>query len=160
MSKNISSDTITIAAEDPRSDAATLLMKNLSAELGAIYGNDGGAGSFSPDDVLVACGAMLIARLNGEPVGCGAIRPMEASVAEVKRMYVGPQARGRGIGRMILHELEAVARRMGYSHVRLETGNRQSEAIKMYETSGYERINCYGQYADNPLSLCFEKRID
>ena len=46
---------------------------------------------------------MLIARLNGEPVGCGAIRPMEASVAEVKRMYVGPQARGRGVGRMILH---------------------------------------------------------
>lgn len=158
MSKDIISDTITITAEDPRSDAATLLIKNLSAELAPKYGGDGTA-SFSPDDVLAGGGAMLIARLNGEPVGCGAIRRMQDQVAEVKRMYVEPRARGRGVGRMILQELEAVARRMGYSHVRLETGNLQTEAIKMYQASGYWQINCYGQYVDNPLSLCFEKRL-
>ncbi|HST21137.1 MAG TPA: GNAT family N-acetyltransferase [Blastocatellia bacterium] len=158
MSKNISSDTIVITAEDPRSDAATLLMKNLSAELAQKYDDDG-SGWFSPDDVLAGGGAMLVARLNGETVGCGAIRRIAEHVAEVKRMYVEPRARGRGIGRMILQELEAVARKMGYSHARLETGNRQPEAIKMYEASGYERINCYGQYADNPLSLCFEKGL-
>ena len=78
---------------------------------------------------------------------------------ELKRMYVVPEARGRGLGRRILVELEAEARRLGYRALVLETGDRQPEAVGLYESSGYERIPCYPPYDSRALSLCFEKRL-
>ena len=150
---------IRVAIESPHSPAARLLIERLSADLGARYGDDG-SGSFSPDDILVPGGAFVVARLDGEAAGCGALRPLREGVGEIKRMYVEPRARGRGIARMILRELEKIAEGAGYGAVWLETGTLQPEAIRLYETSGYNRIACYGQYRDNPLSVCFEKRFD
>ena len=104
----------------------------------------------------------VVAWLNDAAVGCGAWRPLapaEAAVAEVKRMFVEPAVRGRGISRAILKKLETLARADGYSVVRLETGLRQPPALRLYETSGYRRIEPYGRYRDDPLSVCFEKTL-
>jgi len=104
----------------------------------------------------------VVAWVKGEPVGCGAFRPLseeENNVAEIKRMYVEPDMRRRGISRSILIELEKLARDCGYSVVRLETGLRQPNAIRLYETSGYQRIEPFGRYRDDPLSVCFEKSL-
>lgn len=104
----------------------------------------------------------VVAWLNDKAVGCGAWRPLasaERSVAEIKRMFVQPAFRGRGISRAILNELEALARVDGYATVRLETGLRQPAALRLYETSGYHRIEPYGRYRDDPLSVCFEKTL-
>jgi putative acetyltransferase len=158
MSKQGDTKDITVTIENPHSADALLLIERLSAELGARY-NDDGSGAFSPDDILVPGGAFVIARLHQEPVGCGALRPLREGIGEIKRMFVEPRARGRGIARKILRELEAIAERTGYNAVWLETGTLQPEAIALYETSGYKRIDCYGQYVDNPLSICFEKRL-
>jgi GNAT superfamily N-acetyltransferase len=149
---------IKVAIENPHGEAARVLIERLSAELGARYGDDG-SGAFSPDDIMVPGGALVVARLGGEAVGCGALRPLKEGIGEIKRMYVEPRARGRGIARIILRELETIARSAGFDAVWLETGTLQPEAIRLYETSGYDRIACYGQYIDNPLSVCFEKRL-
>jgi ribosomal protein S18 acetylase RimI-like enzyme len=151
-------NTLVIRPADPRSEEARGLMARLSAELGPLYG-DGGAGSFSPDDVLVPGSAFLVGWLDSRPVACGAFRPLEPGVAELKRMYVEAALRGRGVGRRLLAELEARARQAGYARVRLETGVLQPRAIRLYEGAGYRRVANYGIYRDNPHSVCFEKAL-
>jgi putative acetyltransferase len=141
---------IEVNVESLHSADALALIRDLSAELGARYGDDG-AGAFKPADVDVAGAAFVVARLDGRPVGCG--------VGEVKRMFIEPSMRGRGISRLILRKIEAVAAEFGYRTLRLETGLRQPEAIGLYETAGYWRAPCYGIYVDNPLSVCFEKQL-
>ncbi len=149
---------VEVVVESPHSADALALIRDLSAELGARYGDDG-AGAFRPADVDVAGAAFVVARLAGRPVGCGALRPLEPGVGEVKRMYVEPSMRGRGISRLILGKIEAAAVEFGYRALRLETGLRQPEAIGLYETAGYRRVPRYGMYVDNPLSVCFEKQL-
>jgi GNAT superfamily N-acetyltransferase len=108
-----------------------------------------------PDGVF-----LVIRDDDGRAVGCGGIARFDDERGEVKRMYVVPEARGRGLGRRLLQELEAAARALGYATVVLETGDRQPEALGLYETSGYERIPCYPPYDSRALSLCFEKRME
>jgi GNAT superfamily N-acetyltransferase len=107
--------------------------------------------------------AFVVARLDERPVGCGALRqfPHESDVpaAEIKRMYVAPDVRGRGIAKAILVRLEDEARRFGYRRVILETGTLQLEVIRLYERAGYVRIPCYGEYANNPISLCYARDL-
>jgi GNAT superfamily N-acetyltransferase len=74
-------------------------------------------------------------------------------------MYVVPKARGRGLSRAILAALEDEARQLGYETVWLETGNRQLEAVGLFQSAGYEPIDCYGPYVDDERSVCFEKRL-
>jgi putative acetyltransferase len=141
---------------DPTGPEAAALIARLSAELAALYPEDASAGAanFNPADVAGPGSIFLIAWLDGQPVGSGTLRPMELGVAEVKRMYVEPAARGRGVSRRLLAELERAAAGMGYTTVRLETGLRQSAAIRLYDTSGYYRIANYGLYDENPQSIC------
>ncbi len=106
-------------------------------------------------------GVFLVIRGDdGRAVACGGIARFDTARGEVKRMYVVPEARGLGLGRRLLAELEAQARALGYTSVVLETGDRQPEAIGLYESSGYERIPCYPPYDTRELSLCFEKRLE
>jgi ribosomal protein S18 acetylase RimI-like enzyme len=149
---------LVLGEEDSDSADARLLIKHLSAELGTLYGDDG-SGAFRPDDVRVPGGTFVVARWDGQPVGCGALRPFGEGVGEIKRMFVEPQARGRGIARRILATLETAAGRRGYGRLRLETGIHQAEAIRLYESAGYQRIPCAGKYAHTPLSICFEKQL-
>src|SRR5262249_42797586 len=102
----------------------------------------------------------VIATFGGRPVACGAYRPLGEDVAEIKRMYVEPEYRGRGLGRRVLGDLEARARRDDYAAVRLETGTAQPEAIHLYESAGYRRIESYGVYQGTPRSVCFEKALE
>jgi putative acetyltransferase len=92
-------------------------------------------------------------------VGCGAIQPIDAQTGEIKRMYVRPAYRGRGIARQVLVALEELAWSDGLRTLRLETGDFMPEAVKLYASSGYEPIPTYGEYAGNPNSVCFEKRL-
>jgi GNAT superfamily N-acetyltransferase len=80
-------------------------------------------------------------------------------VAELKRMYVVPTARGRGLSRLVLRELEARAAALGASRVVLETGDKALAALGLYESAGYARLPCFGAYAASPTSICLEKRL-
>lgn len=114
------------------------------------------------DEVTPPRGLFLIAYLDGQPVGCGALRPLPAAgahVAEIKRMYTSPSARRRGVSRGVLTRLESEAVSLGYRRLQLETGLRQPEAMALYETSGYHRIPNYGMYAASELSACFAKDV-
>jgi GNAT superfamily N-acetyltransferase len=87
------------------------------------------------------------------------VRLIGQGAAEVKRMFVRPAARGRGISRLILTALEDEARTLGASRMVLETGDRQLPAIGLYEGAGYVRCERFGEYVDSPLSVCMEKRL-
>ncbi len=100
----------------------------------------------------------LAALQEGQAIGCGALR-LETNYAEVKRMYVQPDWRGKGVAYRILDRLEGIARELGYAIIRLETGTRQHAALKLYEGKGYVRRPPFGEYTDDPLSLCYEKRL-
>jgi putative acetyltransferase len=104
-------------------------------------------------------GVFLVVRDGERAVACGGIARFDETRGELKRMYVLPEARGRGLGRRVLVELEAEARRLGYRALVLETGDLQREALGLYESSGYERIPCYPPYDSRELSLCFEKDL-
>jgi putative acetyltransferase len=104
-------------------------------------------------------GVFLVLRDEDRAVGCGGICRFDGTRAELKRMYVVPGARGQGLGRTLLVELEEHARRLGYRGVVLETGDRQAQALGLYTSSGYEPIPCYPPYDERSLSLCFEKRL-
>lgn len=116
----------------------------------------------SPHDLAPPHGLFLVAWTGDEPHGCGGIRPYAAdrAVAEIKRMYVRPTARRRGIARVLLAALESHASEAGYRRLILETGIKQPEAIAMYERAGYVPIESYGQYADYPESRCYGRTLD
>ncbi len=101
----------------------------------------------------------VVAIVDGEPVGCGAIQLLDDRTAEVKRMYVRPEHRGGGLARRILSALEDLAVGAHYPLIRLETGTLQSEAIKLYESAGYRAIPAYGPYVHNQHSRCYEKLV-
>lgn len=92
-------------------------------------------------------------------IGCGAIKPYADNVMEVKRMYVDPSARGKGIASIVLQELEAWTKELAQQKCLLETGIRQHEAIRLYQKNGYEVIANYGQYQGMENSICFEKSV-
>jgi len=101
----------------------------------------------------------VVAYLDDEPVGCGAFKPYADEQVEVKRMFVQPAHRGQGVAPAVLTELEAWARELGYRSCVLETGQKQPEAIRLYEKSGYQRISNYGQYVGVENSVCMEKAL-
>lgn len=102
---------------------------------------------------------VIVAYENDQPVGCGAIREYAPSATEIKRMYTLPESRGKGIATKILSELEKWASELSYGTCILETGNRQPDAIKLYEKNGYKRTANYGKYVGVENSVCFEKEI-
>ncbi|WP_422773691.1 GNAT family N-acetyltransferase [Plantactinospora sp. WMMC1484] len=101
----------------------------------------------------------LVGVLGGRAVACGAIQALDRETAEVKWMYVRPAHRGQGLARQILGALEELALRSGHTVLRLETGSHLPGAIQLYLSSGYAEIPVYGEYVDNPYSICFEKRL-
>lgn len=117
-------------------DAARLIAA-LNSELTETF-PESGATHFSLSDTQVAAGdgAFLIAWLDGAAIGCGAVRRLDETTAEIKRMYVDPSVRGRGIGRALVEALEHEARLIGVTKIVLETGTRLASAIKLYEAAG------------------------
>jgi GNAT superfamily N-acetyltransferase len=101
----------------------------------------------------------VVAYEDERPVGCGAIREYEPNVMEVKRMYTSPESRGHGIATLVLNELEDWATELSYEKCILETGKKQTEAIRLYQKNGYKLIPNYGQYAGVKNSVCYENKI-
>jgi putative acetyltransferase len=108
---------------------------------------------------IAAIKHVVVAYEDNNPVGCGAIKEQDAGAMEVKRMYVSPEGRNKGIATKILTELEVWAHELGYLRCVLETGKRQPEAIELYKKNGYNIIPNYGQYIGIENSVCFEKKI-
>ncbi len=104
-------------------------------------------------------GIFVIGRDAGEPVACGGVRLVEAEVGELKRMYVVPAARRRGIARALLTHLEGEARKLGATRLRLETGLHQPEAIALYASAGYSDAEPFGHYAGAPLARHLAKEL-
>ena len=100
-------------------------------------------------------GTFLVGYLDGRPVCCGGIKQLEPEICEIKKMYVAPEVRGRGIARALLHELEDTARRMGYRTARLDTGPRQANARGLYVSEGYAAI---GNFNGNPVATFFAEK--
>ncbi|MCP2322081.1 GNAT superfamily N-acetyltransferase [Hamadaea flava] len=101
----------------------------------------------------------LVAVVEGQAVGCGALQAATEDSGEVKRMYVSPAYRGRGLARALLKALEQTGRDRGYRSIRLTTGNRQPEAIALYESSGYAETPRYGKYVDQLWTHCYSKTL-
>lgn len=93
------------------------------------------------------------------PAACGGLKELSKGVAEIKRMYVLPEFRGRGLASRVLEELERWASELGFEKCILETGKKQPEAIGLYRKSGYRIMPNYGQYQGVANSLCFEKSL-
>jgi len=102
---------------------------------------------------------VVVAYVNNEAVGCGAIKEYSADAVELKRMYVQPDKRGQGVATEILKALEAWATELNYTKCVLETGKKQPEVIDLYLKNGYAVIPNYGQYKNVENSVCFEKLI-
>jgi GNAT superfamily N-acetyltransferase len=128
----------------------------LDAELGQRYG--AAQAAFQPHNT-VECGEAIIASEDGTAMGCCCFKRYDDETAELKRMYVKPDYRGKGIAQEFLKRLENRASEMNYNSMILETGIKQPEAIRLYEKSGYVRISNYGPYADMPDSVCFRKAL-
>jgi putative acetyltransferase len=152
--------TLVIAPEPLTSPDVQDLIARLNAELTASYPNpEDNFFELGEEQVDGRQGVLLVARVGGEPVGCGALRRLDPGTAEIKRMYVAPPARGTGVGGRILAELERHARSLGIRRLVLETGELQASAVRLYERAGFARIPCFGEYAAAPLSLCMGKDL-
>jgi DNA-binding MarR family transcriptional regulator/GNAT superfamily N-acetyltransferase len=151
---------VAVDVEDPASAAARFCIESYFAELDARF--DAG---FDPsrsisadvDELIEPAGLLLVARLRGEPIGCGALKLHGCEPAEVKRMWVAPSARGLGVGRRILGALEEHARRRGVGRLRLETNRTLKEAGGLYRSAGYAEVEAFN---DEPYAHhWFEKRL-
>ena len=136
------------------------LILALNAELEGRY-PELGANHFRLDaeDLSPGRGALFMAYLDGQPVGCGAVRRIGDGEAEVKRMYTVPQARGKGIGSAILSAIEREARKLGVGRIVLETGVRQPEALALYRRMGFLEIPLFGEYIGSATSVCMAKEL-
>jgi DNA-binding MarR family transcriptional regulator/predicted GNAT family N-acyltransferase len=152
---------VTLAVEDPITPDARWCVEQYFAELDTRF-----EAGFDPKksipadahDMVPPRGELVVARLHNRPIGCGALKFHHRAPAELKRMWVDPQARGLGLGRRLLDELERHARKAGARVVRLETNRTLKEAIQLYRSAGYREVPAFNEepYAHH----WFEKRLD
>jgi putative acetyltransferase len=151
---------MTIAPEPFDSPDAGRLIAALDAHLASRYEPEQRFGpNLKPSQLAAGLGTFLVARVDGRAVGCGAVRLLDPATVEVKRMYVEPDLRGRGVAKELLTHLEAAGRELGARRSVLETGIYQDEAIGLYRRAGYTEVDCWGEYARSPTSVCFEKSL-
>lgn len=135
------------------------LIAALDEELSVAYPPAQRFGRLPVEEIATGRGRFLVAWVDGVPVGCGAVGMRDEGVAELKRMYVVPTARGRGVSKAVLAALEAEAVALGAHRLVLETGDRQQAALGLYAGAGYARIPCFGAYAASPTSVCMAKTL-
>ena len=155
------SDSVTFTRAELTAEPSRRLITALNAELSAAY-SEPGANHFGldPAEVSGKRGVFLVVSLDGEPVGCGAMRLIDPQTGELKRMYLSPAARGRGLGRQLVAALEAEAKALGARRLILETGTRQTAALALYRGAGFKAIPLYGEYLNSPAtSVCLGKDL-
>ena len=151
---------LTTVEVDPISDTALALLREAAIEARELYPELFTADTPWPENLPTPeLGVYLVAYMDGLPVACGALRPIDENCVEVRRMFVTATARRMGLAQAILQELEIRAAGFGYATMRLETGNRQLSAMALYESLGFRRIEPFGEYVNDALSVCFEKMV-
>jgi putative acetyltransferase len=133
------------------------LVKSLDSELAIIDGSD--HSFYAQFNTIRNIHHVVIAFEENEAAGCGAIKEYTPEIMEIKRMYVLPYHRRKGIALKVLAELELWASELSYEKCILETGRRQPDAIALYTRGGYKPIPNFGQYAGIENSVCFEKEL-
>jgi ribosomal protein S18 acetylase RimI-like enzyme len=153
---------ITIYPERPDTEDVSRLIEELEAILSPLYPVESRHG-YSIRKLIEQKVEFFVIRCDGVPAGCAGVQFFDdkdgLAYGEVKRMYIRPSFRGLGLARLALKQLEETAAARGIEILRLETGIYQTEAIRLYERYGFQRIGPFGEYRDDPLSLYFEKRI-
>ena len=149
---------IKIRMADFGDPAVRALLMDVLGELSERYGGSGDDTPIGDDDFTPPDGAFFVADDGERLVGCAGWR-RHGDDAELKRMYTAKAARGRGLARRLLATVEESARAAGCRRVILETGDRQPEAIALYESAGYTRIEDFGYYKDEPGVLSFAKPL-
>ena len=134
-----------------------LLVSHLDAELLELDGAE--HAFYAQFNTITALKYAVVAYEDGKPIGCGAVKAYSEDAMEVKRMYVPPAKRNRGIASRVLMELENWCRELHFKRCVLETGKRQPDAIALYTKSGYTNIPNFGPYAMDENSVCFEKNL-
>jgi len=153
-------DDLSIRAVDPFDPDALALLREAAIEARQVYFDYIRADAPWPNNEPVpARGIYLLACKAGIPAGCGSLYPLDATAAEIRRMYVVTRWRRCGIASRILQALESAAATFGYDVLRLETGIRQPAAMRLYATAGFRRIAKFGVHGSDPLSVCYEKVI-
>ncbi len=141
--------------DDPRAAALRTAQRR---ELDDRYGSNDHEPGTAPSAADTAL-FLIAVDDDGRPVGCGGLRRLDDTSGEVKRMFVTPDTRRGGVASRVLAALEEHARAFGWTHLRLETGTLQPEAIAFYQRHGYAEIPLFGEYAGSTLSRCFEKAL-
>jgi putative acetyltransferase len=153
---------VTIGAERPDSPDASRLVEELEAELAVHYPATSRHG-FSVQRLVADGVDFFVVRSDGEAAGCGGILFVDGEsgeFGELKRMYIRPAFRGKGLGRRLLQHLAGHARSRGVTLLRLETGIDSPEALGLYGAFGFHRIPHFPPYVPDPLTLCMEMRLD
>lgn len=145
---------------DPQGADAMALLREASIDARALYPE-----LFTPDSPPATNGPLgercvyVVAYGDGQPLACGALRPVDDTTAEVRRMYVHRDHRREGLARAVLEHLVREARRLGYARLVLETGCKQVPAMRLYEAMGFARIAPFGGYVGDPTSVCFGRDL-
>jgi GNAT superfamily N-acetyltransferase len=141
--------------EDPE---VTRLVEEVQHVYVTLYGGPDAA-AVEPGEFDPPGGLFLLGRLDGRPVAMGGWRRLDDTTAEIKRMYVSPSARGQGLARRVLAELERTAAAAGLTGLVLNTGPQQPEAVRLYKSAGYVDVPAFGHYAAYPQALFFGKQL-
>jgi putative acetyltransferase len=170
VANDVRLDSLVLTPETLTSAVAASLIAELNRDLSADYPEPGTTHfRLDPNEVAAGNGIFIVARWEGRPVGCGALRriidpeltrELGQRVGELKRMYVARNLRGKGIGRALLDRLESEALKLGLDRLVLETGIRSPQALALYRGAGFIAIPAYGEYVSSPTtSVCLAKTL-
>ena len=149
-----------IKVSDPQGADALTLLHEATLEARALYSDlHDPSAPFPTNPPTPPRGIYLLVYDDTRPVGSGALRPLDESTVEIRRMYVLKEYRRHGVAMLILEALEREAARLQYRSMRLETGKRQLPAMRLYEAYGFTRIPPFGPYVNDPISVCYEKTV-
>lgn len=148
-----------ITEERPDTEDAMQLIAELEAVLSQGYEAQFRHG-YSVEKLIQQGVKFFVTRHDGQPAGCGGLQFYGQDYAELKRMFVRPQFRGFGLGKLMLAHMAQYARERGVTVLRLETGVYQTEAIGLYERDGFTRVGPFGDYIATPMNVFFEKRLN
>ena len=149
---------IAVERESPRQDDVIALIRQSDALMQSLYPAESNH-LVDIEQLAQPRVHVFVAREDGKALGCGAFVLGEAGEAEMKRVFVAPAARGKGVARALMEALEREAAKRGVTLMQLETGIKQPEAIALYRRCGYAERGPFGAYKPDPLSLFMEKRL-
>jgi putative acetyltransferase len=149
---------ISIAVESPLQDEVRAMIAALNAHLLALTPAEF-CSQMTVEQMALPNTTLFVAREAGRAIAMGALRRDAGGVGEVKRMYTLPPYQGRGIGGLILAEIERAAREEGFARLVLETGTRHASAYRVYERAGFQRCGPVLDYPDTGWSVFYEKTL-